>query len=264
MEEEEHEMCSLRARRKKSSVGISCCFSGTTQHRRRASFDSAPSNSSHSPIPHPSPRLISSPSAWIKSKTNDLPEIKGKCRNFISRMARHRRHASADFSYDPLSYALNFDDDAASSSDQDFQAMNNFTARLPVSPPRTRMTSTKTTTPSDHDHLPRTVLIPRSRPDVHYKEEDQFATPDTAVGPSDELRRGFEALSLSMKRRSRSVEEAPVDIKVAGDRRNKIGEVSSPSPREAGQVRRSKVEAEDVDSSPVGISSNRGILVELC
>ncbi|CAN8256674.1 unnamed protein product [Cochlearia groenlandica] len=47
----------------------------------------------------------------------------------------HRRHHSqsysGDFSYDPLSYALNFEDDARAEEDG---SVPNFTARLPVSP----------------------------------------------------------------------------------------------------------------------------------
>ncbi|KAK6119724.1 hypothetical protein DH2020_046543 [Rehmannia glutinosa] len=199
MEEEEHEINGLRngRRRKKSSVGISCCFSGTTQHHRGASFDAAASSSS-SPISH-----RRSTSAW-------LPEIKGKRLNFISRMARHRRHASADFSYDPLSYALNFDDDASSSYDE-FHAMN-FSARLPLSPPT-----------------------------------------NSAAAGNDELRRGFEALSVSMNRPA-----AGEISNVAGQRRNKSTEMSAA----VAEVKRS-LEAEEV-TSPIGISSNQGVLVQLC
>ncbi|KAI3467981.1 hypothetical protein Pfo_024644 [Paulownia fortunei] len=207
--EEEHEMTSLRTRRKKSSVGISCCFSGTTS-----------------------------------TDTNDLPEIKGKCRNFISRMARHRRHSSAEFSYDPLSYALNFDDDAPSSSDE-FRPIKYFPARLPVSPPRRK---TKTTTSFDHP-LPRTPLS-RSPPAAYY-------TASREAAGNDDLRRGFEALSVSMKRSSVNL-EPPGEVKVAGQRRNKT-ELTSPR---AAEVRRS-LEAGEV-TSPTGISSNRGILVQLC
>lgn len=54
----------------------------------------------------------------------------------MSRLGRHRRHASADFHYDPLSYALNFaDEEATVEVDQDD---HNFVSRLPVTPPRRR------------------------------------------------------------------------------------------------------------------------------
>ncbi|KAK6162044.1 hypothetical protein DH2020_001885 [Rehmannia glutinosa] len=119
-------------------------------------------------------------------------------------MARHRRHASADFSYDPLSYALNFDDDASSSYDE-FHAMN-FSARLPLSPPtRTRF---------DHQ-LPRMPPITRSPP------QDAYGT-DSAAAGNDELRRGFEALSVSMNRPA-----AGEISNVAGQRRNKSTEMSA-------------------------------------
>ncbi|KAL9176487.1 hypothetical protein ABFS82_01G001000 [Erythranthe guttata] len=189
--EEEHDMSNLRVRRKKSGVGITCCFSGTTvKHLRRASFDA------------PSP--LRSPSAWFKSKASDLPEIKGKCRNFISRMGRHRRHSSAEFSYDPLSYALNFDDDQLSPHD-DYGTTTNFTARLPVSPPR---------------------------------REGKLGNED--------LRRGFEALSIMNMKRGASSAPHAVDIKVAGQRRNKGRELSS-SPR--GVRSRSVVEADESSST---------------
>ncbi|KAL2237367.1 UNVERIFIED_CONTAM: hypothetical protein Sindi_0928400 [Sesamum indicum] len=208
VEVEEHEMTSLRARRKKSSVGsIACCFSSTPHHRRRSSFDATFSSSDS--IPHPSPRI--SPSTWIKSMTTDSDIIKGRCRNFISRMTRHRRHSSADFSYDPLSYSLNFHDDAPS-SDHEFRAMN-FASRLPTSPP-TRRTIPKTTTPFDHN-LPTTpISIPQ--PSASHPTANQ-TTNNTELS----------------------------------------------SPRAAAELRRS-LEADQEPMSPVGMSSNRNILVQLC
>ncbi|CAI9775497.1 unnamed protein product [Fraxinus pennsylvanica] len=97
---DEHEMSSLRERRKKSPISLSCFF------QRNHSFDGS-SSSPRSPTSTPK----KSPSAWIRSKAHDFPEIKHKCRNLISRIGRQRCHSSADFSYDPLSYSLNFDHD---------------------------------------------------------------------------------------------------------------------------------------------------------
>lgn len=132
--EEEHETSSLRARRKKSSVSLGCCFN---RHHRAESLDASSSSSSVPPSPGSSRRI--SPSAWIRSKTNDLPDvkIKGRYRGLMSCMRRHRRHSSADFTYDPLSYSLNFEDDDHDSSDvtREFP-MRSFAARLPLSPPR--------------------------------------------------------------------------------------------------------------------------------
>ncbi|KAG5562897.1 hypothetical protein RHGRI_005586 [Rhododendron griersonianum] len=119
--EDEQETSYLRHRRKKSSISLSCCFHGPNRR-----FDSSDSSSSSSP-------MMSPVSSWFRSKgQHELPEVKGKSRNLMSRMGgRHARRHSGDFSYDPLSYALNFD----TSSNTHF---DDFTARLPVSPPRRR------------------------------------------------------------------------------------------------------------------------------
>ncbi|KAI3691013.1 hypothetical protein L2E82_49227 [Cichorium intybus] len=91
-----------------------------------------------------SPNLKKSPSSWLKSKlicyetwtrTQRIRPVAGveHRRNrssggfIISRNRRHGRH-SADFSYDPLSYALNFQQEDESLT------VDNFISRLPVSP----------------------------------------------------------------------------------------------------------------------------------
>ncbi|KAH7839467.1 hypothetical protein Vadar_004527 [Vaccinium darrowii] len=127
--EDEQETSYLRHRRKKSSMSLSCCFQG--QSRR---FDPPDSASSSSPM--------MSPSTWFRSKGHhELPDMKTKSRNFMSRMGggggRHARRHSGDFSYDPLSYALNFDEGPTSSSSATTH-FDDFVARLPVSPPRRR------------------------------------------------------------------------------------------------------------------------------
>ncbi|GMH12474.1 hypothetical protein Nepgr_014315 [Nepenthes gracilis] len=67
------------------------------------------------------PRLIRCPSA-----------MKEKCINLLSRIGKSRRgNNAAEFRYDPLSYALNFDDDTRI----DEFPLRNFSARLPPSPP---------------------------------------------------------------------------------------------------------------------------------
>ncbi|KAL2338471.1 hypothetical protein Fmac_012917 [Flemingia macrophylla] len=78
------------------------------------------------------PKLVRSTSLRNKPRSADFPfpQLKEKCCNFISRLgSRHRRRHSADFHYDALSYALNFEDAAADERSADFSA------RLPVSPP---------------------------------------------------------------------------------------------------------------------------------
>ncbi|KAK3437146.1 hypothetical protein EUGRSUZ_C01690, partial [Eucalyptus grandis] len=71
-----------------------------------------------------------------------LPEIRYRCRSLIARIGRCRWRpghaaaaASSEFGYDPMNYALNFDDDLSRESDEEF-SMRNFSARLPVSPDR--------------------------------------------------------------------------------------------------------------------------------
>ncbi|CAN4076899.1 unnamed protein product [Withania somnifera] len=120
--ENEHDMSSLRAKYETTS-SLSCCFFNS--HRRSDLFESSPSPTRFS-------------SCWFRNKTThdqSFPEIRGKCKSFIHRMDRQRRHVSADFSYDPLSYAMNFEDDETSFDDyEDFPARN-FAARLPLSLP---------------------------------------------------------------------------------------------------------------------------------
>ncbi|CAL0307082.1 unnamed protein product [Lupinus luteus] len=80
------------------------------------------------------PRLVRSSSLQKpRGLINAFPHLKEKCTNFISRFGRHRRRHSADFRYDPLSYALNFEDNAA--DDSSVHVLNSFAARLPSSPP---------------------------------------------------------------------------------------------------------------------------------
>ncbi|XP_008790088.2 uncharacterized protein LOC103707399 [Phoenix dactylifera] len=86
--------------------------------------------------------LLRSPSTWLRFKTHELPELRGKCRALVSSHAagkHHRRHHSSDFTYDPLSYALNFDEGlesefAANAEDLRYRC---FSSRLPASPFRT-------------------------------------------------------------------------------------------------------------------------------
>lgn len=114
--EDDREFSSLK-HKIKSTICFSCCFS------RREVLVSSPKQ-----------RLFRSSSAWQKSSTRDLPDIKEKCRNLISRIGRHRKNNSADFRYDPLSYALNFDEGFDDAGDVEFP-LRNFSARLPASPP---------------------------------------------------------------------------------------------------------------------------------
>ncbi|CAJ1944735.1 unnamed protein product [Sphenostylis stenocarpa] len=98
----------------RSSLCFSCCF---PHHRVR-------------------PKIVRSASLHNKPRSSDFPfpQLKEKCCNFIKRIGgRHRRRHSADFHYDALSYALNFEDDA--SDERSVDDLKSFSARLPASPP---------------------------------------------------------------------------------------------------------------------------------
>ncbi|KAK3023870.1 hypothetical protein RJ639_042886 [Escallonia herrerae] len=75
--------------------------------------------------------------AWVTGRVHELPEMKEKCRSVFGRSGnRHRRrHSSADFRYDPLSYSLNFED-GFESGFPDEEPLKSFASRMPASPPR--------------------------------------------------------------------------------------------------------------------------------
>ncbi|GMI95090.1 hypothetical protein HRI_003178300 [Hibiscus trionum] len=69
------------------------------------------------------------------SRTPRSPYIKEKCRNLMAWIGKggHKHYSSSDFSYDPMSYALNFEDE--SSRADEFPSVN-FLSRLPATPDR--------------------------------------------------------------------------------------------------------------------------------
>lgn len=175
--EDEHEMSSLRLRLKKSSMSLTSCFNGS-QHRRGFSLDASSSSSSM-----PSPRRLSS--IWICSKPNDHMDIKGKCKR------RHRRHASADFSYDPLSYALNFDDSNQVVNGDEELPIRNFSAKLPASPLRaSKMLLAPTTprSPTETCRLSKSLEVSNMK-----KRTDEVA--DARAAAVAEVRRSLEEQS---------------------------------------------------------------------
>lgn len=119
---EQYEALSSRSRRKKLSVSLSCCFNG---HHHRSDLLDATSSS-----------IMASPSTRLTPPSS----LKGRYKSLISHMSRQRRHSSADFSYDPLSYSRNFEDNDHhhdDPSDLDDFPIRSFASRLPVSPPDT-------------------------------------------------------------------------------------------------------------------------------
>lgn len=108
----------------KPSMCLSSCFSTSSVHHEVLDSD------------EDRVRTPRSPYAWLKSTAHELPEIRDRCRSLISRFGRgggRRRHHSSDFSYDPSSYALNFEDEY--SRDDESFPLKDFSSRLPMSPP---------------------------------------------------------------------------------------------------------------------------------
>ncbi|MQL91904.1 hypothetical protein Taro_024511 [Colocasia esculenta] len=113
----------------RSAGCFSCCFRG-------CGGDLDPPSPSDGPQPAAS--LIHQPSAWLRSKAQELPELRERCRGIVARVGRHRRHAG-DFGYDALSYALNFDDgpdlDDEGEISPERSRYRSFSSRLPPTPP---------------------------------------------------------------------------------------------------------------------------------
>lgn len=95
---------------------LCCCFPSVNEYEKPT-------------LPH---------STSTSSSLHELPLFKDKCRNLLSRFGRGKRRCSGDFKYDPLSYALNFDEGPLEFGDEEGDESGfsrNFSARLPASPP---------------------------------------------------------------------------------------------------------------------------------
>ncbi|GLU06383.1 hypothetical protein SLE2022_234230 [Rubroshorea leprosula] len=87
-------------------------------------------------------RMPQSLYTWLKLTAHEL-EIKDKCKNLIGRIGKqggHRQHGSSDFNNDPLSYALNFEDEASWANEM---PVISFSSRLRASPERIIETNCK-------------------------------------------------------------------------------------------------------------------------
>lgn len=150
----------------------------------------------------------------------------------MSRMGRHRRHSSAEFSYDPLSYALNFEDNDHDSSEAEEFPMRSFASRLPASPPPA---GGRMAMPHQHHELPTT---------------------SRRAAAVAEVRRSLE-LPTSRKveelRSSRSSETAEV-------RRS----LDIPTPRKVVTSIDMRRSLDDVSPALVVSPTSRQVLVELC
>ncbi|KAL9250165.1 hypothetical protein AKJ16_DCAP04891 [Drosera capensis] len=111
----------------KPSLHSTCCFPDSSSSSSSSDIDKS--------------RLIRSTSTWIRSSSK--PEIKDRCFHlfaFIGRGCSNRRNqaSTAEFRYDPLSYALNFDDE----SRVDELPLRNFAStRTPTTPARAAASS---------------------------------------------------------------------------------------------------------------------------
>lgn len=120
----------------RSSICFSCCFRADADvdpHEPRKSSTATSSSSS----------LMQTSTTWIRSKAQEIPDMRGKCGRFVSVIGKNgksRRHNSMDFSYDPFSYALNFDEGLDFNDESGFPPSEyrykSFSSRLPASPPQ--------------------------------------------------------------------------------------------------------------------------------
>lgn len=138
-DDRDHSGSSPLKQKRKPTLYLSCCFRNNNNTNRNHEILESPSSDDSS-----KPRLsLRSPTSWLKSRTHHLhlphnhnhefPEFKDKCKNLFCKIGRGRRH-SADFRYDPLSYALNFDEGTSDDNLVDEFPLRNFSSRLPPSP----------------------------------------------------------------------------------------------------------------------------------
>ncbi|KAH0774430.1 hypothetical protein KY290_011567 [Solanum tuberosum] len=110
----------------KNSLCFSCCF----PHRRPPPPPPPPPPSSSDE----NPALI-----WVNNdEPSNLPKLKDKVLNVLNFVGtgsnRHKRHASTELRYDPMSYSLNFED-GFDDDNEEIAPLRNFSSRLPPSPP---------------------------------------------------------------------------------------------------------------------------------
>ncbi|CAL0333062.1 unnamed protein product [Lupinus luteus] len=118
-----------------------CCFSSTISNDALENGELYYNKLS---IPR-TPTTPISPSSWFKKSIasefcGDPTQVRGSSLKFRTsrRNNNNRTSQSTDFSYDPFSYALNFENEGR----EEFPSRN-FSSRLPVSPPPTSPSSTK-------------------------------------------------------------------------------------------------------------------------
>uniref|UniRef100_A0A803Q8D8 Reverse transcriptase domain-containing protein n=1 Tax=Cannabis sativa TaxID=3483 RepID=A0A803Q8D8_CANSA len=171
-----HSPTSISQKLHSSISNISCCFAPNKN----------PNHHPISPVHVTKSRILGrSSSAWMKFRENHYHEF-NMCRTLISRIrhGRHRRHHSADFHYDALSYSRNFDGEDAHNADDGF-------------PFRSPMESL--------DHLISDHLSPIEQMDLElipWHEEIRqtlfFMGSVKALGPNSSLHKGFNETNVVM------------------------------------------------------------------
>ncbi|XP_015695878.1 uncharacterized protein LOC102714761 [Oryza brachyantha] len=114
-------------RERHGGVGcFSCCFGGGDGEGEGEGEE----------LGHRAARALRTSSRWVRDRAVELPEL-------VARAGRRRRkhppqQLAGEFRYDPISYALNFEDEGAGGDGdgeaEPFKYMA-FSARLPASPP---------------------------------------------------------------------------------------------------------------------------------
>ena len=140
-----HHQSSLREKLKSSM----CCFTGMVHHDpldHGCNYNKLDINTPRTPRSPTTPVSPSGTLSWLKKSPlsseygqGEPPRVRG--RSLRDRIRRHHHHhhhhhhrtsQSADFSYDPSSYALNFENEGPEE-----YPLRNFSSRLPASPPTT-------------------------------------------------------------------------------------------------------------------------------
>lgn len=104
----------------KSSI---CCF-----RKQPVQLEALEYNQPRTPR---SPRSPRSPYAWLKCQSQERRNLLGRVCSAAATKSR-KRYNSADLSYDPMSYSLNFEDDRI----REDEPFSSFSLRLPTSPER--------------------------------------------------------------------------------------------------------------------------------
>uniref|UniRef100_A0A0D9X6D4 Uncharacterized protein n=1 Tax=Leersia perrieri TaxID=77586 RepID=A0A0D9X6D4_9ORYZ len=122
----------MERERRSGGVGVgggcfSCCFGG-------GEGGDGEEEEEEEKLGQRAARALRTSSRWVRDRAVELPEM-------VARAGRRRRktppqqQVAGEFRYDPVSYALNFEEDGDSDGEVDPFKYVAFSARLPASPP---------------------------------------------------------------------------------------------------------------------------------